>query len=251
MWNHDVDANDGSVFIDCSSDTFEHVLNLLRGYPEPIGLTPGQRQRLDHDLQYFGGLSWSNVFQPAVLRRPLDEVGSKILSHFDVEEGTHMLRQIQVWLGSLKLRNLIYSSVRDGASPQRFHEMCDAAKKSLVLCRSGSNVFGGYAPVSWDGVDDYREAPEDDPAWLFPLKNGHGFPATQFECVKTDYAIFCSPEFGPAFGLGRDLVFWYYNTENCYANFPQSYEDTSGKGCSLFTGARLFTFDELEVFAIT
>jgi hypothetical protein len=75
-------------------------------------------------------------------------------------------------------------------------------------------------------------------------------PPTRFQCLKSDYAIFCGSKFGPSFGLGRDLVFWYYGTDNCCSNFPQSYEDVTMKGCSLFSGSRRFAFEELEVFQV-
>ena len=251
QWRTDVNEADGSVFIDSNWDTFQHVLNMLRGYPEPMGLSPGERESLEHGLEYFGGLTWRPKFHPSRLQRPLDQVGSSILNRFDSSgAGRDMLRQLQVWLEHYDLGERLYHCNGDEQSPDAFHKTCDGASQSLILCRSGNNVFGGFASVSWgrdeeDQTDIYKEGEE---CWLFTLTNPHNVPPTRFSCINTDYAIYCSNEFGPAFGLGRDLVFWYYDTESCYSNFPQSYEDTTGKGCSLFTGSRLFTYDELEVF---
>ena len=44
---------DGSVFIDKDGAVFEHVLNLLRGYPLPDGLSEQQLESLKHDLEWF------------------------------------------------------------------------------------------------------------------------------------------------------------------------------------------------------
>ncbi len=96
-------------------------------------------------------------------------------------------------------------------------------------------------------MDGYKEAND---CWLFSLMNDHAIPPSRFLCQKPEYAMFCSPTFGPSFGLGRDLVVWYYGTTTCCANFPQSYVDTTMKGCSLFCGSRTFKFDLLEVFSV-
>ncbi len=52
-WRGDV-GKDGSIFLDKDGDSFEWVLNLLRGYPMPQSLTEQQMVSLQHDLQYFG-----------------------------------------------------------------------------------------------------------------------------------------------------------------------------------------------------
>lgn len=251
LWRQDVDPKEGTVFVDCNSQTFDWVLNLLRGYPEPVNLPEPIRVLLQHDLDYFGGLTWERGVQPAYLRRTVKDVNSIILESFGPEPGLAFIRLLQSWLGvSSTIGDLLYRSSRDGATARDFHRCCDKAAQTVVLCKSGKSVFGGFCSVPWvteDGVESYVEA-ED--TWLFTLSNSHDVPPTRFRCLKPEYAVFCSPEFGPAFGLGRDLVFWYYSTPNCYHNFPQSYEDTTGKGCALFTGSRLFTFDELEVFSV-
>jgi hypothetical protein len=53
QWRGDV-GEDGSIFLDKDGDSFEWVLNLLRGYPMPQSLTEQQMVSLQHDLQHFG-----------------------------------------------------------------------------------------------------------------------------------------------------------------------------------------------------
>ncbi len=52
-WQGDVDANEGSVFLDKDGTSLELVLNMLRGYPVPKCLTAEQREVFMHDLEYF------------------------------------------------------------------------------------------------------------------------------------------------------------------------------------------------------
>ncbi len=251
LWAADVDPKDQTVFIDSNGPTFELVLNLLRGYPEPLGLSNGEQTALAHALDYFGGLAWNKrLLNPSRLRRCVADYGSAIFDALGGDRGALCVRKLQEWLGGAVLGELLYRASRDGCDPASFHARCDAAQMTLVVCRTGDSVFGGFATQSWeveDGQDQYKEA-ED--CWLFTLVNSHGVPPTRFQCLKSDYAIFCGAKFGPSFGLGRDLVFWYYGTDNCCSNFPQSYEDVTMKGCSLFSGSRRFAFDELEVFEV-
>ena len=40
---------------------------------------------------------------------------------------------------------ILYKATRDGFKPANFHKRCDGKSPTLVVLKSGENVFGGYA----------------------------------------------------------------------------------------------------------
>jgi len=40
---------------------------------------------------------------------------------------------------------ILYKATRDGFKPANFHKRCDGKSPSLVVIKSGENIFGGYA----------------------------------------------------------------------------------------------------------
>ena len=44
---------------------------------------------------------------------------------------------------------ILYKATRDGFKPANFHKRCDGKSPTLVVIKSGENVFGGYADKPW------------------------------------------------------------------------------------------------------
>lgn len=44
---------------------------------------------------------------------------------------------------------ILYKATRDGFKPANFHKRCDGKSPTLVVIKSGENIFGGYARKPW------------------------------------------------------------------------------------------------------
>ena len=120
----------------------------------------------------------------------------------------------------------------------------------MVIVRSTTgHTFGGYASAPWtSAVKAYTNV---DGCFLFLVENPHNDAPTCFDCTSTAKAMFRHPCFGPAFGGGHDLaVFPNSDAGQSYTNFPYGYADTLGRGNATFTGARDFTPEDYEVWAV-
>ena len=85
---------------------------------------------------------------------------------------------------------------------------------------------------------------------MFLVENPHNDAPTCFDCTNTGYAMFCGPSHGPTFGAGHDIVIFPGDAGQSYTSFPGSYDDTLKRGKATFTGARDFTLEDYEVWAV-
>ena len=113
------------------------------------------------------------------------------------------------------------------------------------------NIFGGYSSIPWasDGGDKI-----DKDCFLFTLTNIYNTEPTKFPYVQ-GRSIYNKSNFGPYFGLGPDLYCAHNFGNMDFSNFPYSYQDTLGKGKSIFTGNssnenKIFSIKEVEVFEL-
>lgn len=153
---------------------------------------------------------------------------------------------------------LIYKAARDGFSGQDFHHCSDNKGPTMTIIQSKNDhyLFGGYAEISWTRCGVYKCDPA---AFLFTLTNPHGIEPTKF-FQKSDgkRSIGHAKADGPCFGglvddqkkHFRDI--WICtnanNSETSTSDFPVSYIDTTDKGETLFTGAKNFMVEEIEVY---
>ena len=119
----------------------------------------------------------------------------------------------------------------------------------MVIVRSTTgHTFGGYASAPWTSANAYTNA---GGCFLFLVENPHNDAPTCFDCTITGHAMYCHPSYGPIFGGGHDIgIFPGSNAEQSYTNFPHSYADTLGRGNATFTGAKNFTPEDYEVWAV-
>lgn len=149
------------------------------------------------------------------------------------------------WLNGKHATELLYSASRDGFTAATFHRLCDNKGKTLTVIRSPQNyIFGGFADVSWDSSNTYKNANN----WLFTLSNPSNSPM-HYYCSGITNAMYCNASYGPTFGAGHDLyVATTMNSGTC--NFPSSYSDTTARGSNTFTGSSNFQISEIEVYLI-
>ncbi len=118
---------------------------------------------------------------------------------------------------------------------------------TLVIVRSTTgHTFGGYAGAPWKPANAMITA---SGCFLFLVENPHNDAPTCFECKNTARAMVGSTTRGPSFGDdlrihdGGDAV-------QTTTTFPTQYTDTLGRGNATFTGARDFTVEDYEVWAV-
>ena len=86
---------------------------------------------------------------------------------------------------------------------------------------------------------------------MFLVENPHNDAPTCFDCTNAAKAMRCGPVHGPCFGNGYDIgIFPGSDAAQSYTNFPYSYADTIGRGNATFTGAKNFTPEDYEVWAV-
>ena len=140
---------------------------------------------------------------------------------------------------------------------QNFHDKCNNKGRTICLCLNDKdNIFGGYSSIPWakNGGDK-----TSNDCFLFTLTNIHNTEPTKFKYIKSR-SVYLGANYGPYFGYGTDLFFGsnsgnftLQNSNGSY--FPYSYEDTLGKGKSVFTGDfnnnnEYIKIKEIEVFRL-
>ena len=171
------------------------------------------------------------------------------------QKENEFFKKIMEWSG-YKSMELLYRGSRDGTTSKVFHSKCDNQGPTICLYKNEKgNIFGGYTSLSWaseNGV--YRSASD---SFIFTLTNIYNIEPTKFANSDTRYSVRHYYDYGPTFGGGHDIYIPqdYNNNNSPYINFPHSYQDTLGKGKSIFTGDynndnMYFNLKEIEVFKL-
>ena len=158
------------------------------------------------------------------------------------------LSKIYEWTGYDNME-LLYRGTRDGMTGESFHNKCNNKGPTICLFKNDKdNIFGGYASTSWTSCNNYISASN---SFLFTLINMYGTEPTKFPNTKSNYSLYDYYQYGPTFGAGHD-IYTFVNNKNA-SGFSHSYQDTLGKGNSIFTGdlnSSYFILKEIEVFKI-
>ena len=80
-----------------------------------------------------------------------------------------------------------------------FHKKCDNISNILIICKSGTEIFGGYTPLSFSCKEDYGY---DNDSFLFSLNKLEKYPKNSHNNSKS---IWCYEDYGPSFEY--DLYF--------------------------------------------
>ena len=132
---------------------------------------------------------------------------------------------------------LLYRGTRDGDLAKNFHEKCDNQGPTITLCKHEKGyIFGGYSSTAWKSGNNYFASPN---SFLFSLTNIFETDPIKFHLKDNNSgsSIYDYYNNGPTFGNGHDIRI----NDNFIKNdtqffFPWTYQDTSGKGNSIFTG---------------
>ena len=106
---------------------------------------------------------------------------------------------------------------------------------------------------------EWESVPE---AFIFTLTNIYNIEPTKFNRTNDQYGIYFGSNYGPFFGCGDPNIGFYKdysNKNNCNSYFGQSgcisYQDSLGKGKSIFTGDLnnnniYYKINEIEAFSL-
>ena len=148
---------------------------------------------------------------------------------------------------------LIYRGSKDGMTGKDFHKKCDNKGETITLIKNEKgNIFGGYASISWTSDNLNHSAPD---SFLFTLTNIYGTEPTKFQSKNDQYEVYHNSSYGPEFGGGNDLGINLDFKKGGWSRFPFTYQDSIGKGKSIFTGDPnnnniYFKIREIEIFKI-
>ena len=149
---------------------------------------------------------------------------------------------------------LLYRMTRDGASADKFHQLCDAQGPTVLLVHANKmHVFGAYTPLAWS-TEGYWQT--NYSTRLFSLLSDEDRPPMRLDHrVDTpNSTILHRKAVGPLFGrLGYDLSLTFDNLEKSSSRvrtfiLPHPYEhreDTFLAGKN-----KEWRVEEVEVFAV-
>lgn len=152
---------------------------------------------------------------------------------------------------------LLYRASENEFKASTFHEFCDEKGPNLVVIKANNKVFGGYSTASW--TSDHNIYQKGNGSFLFSLEKRAKLMIYSEE--KTQYAIWCHPNYGPIFGSGSDLSIFDLCDKNhsSYTDLAYTYdfEDEESRlkpdtkeAKEFLAGIYQFKVEEYEVFTI-
>ncbi|RGB43238.1 hypothetical protein C1646_661555 [Rhizophagus diaphanus] len=127
------------------------------------------------------------------------------------------------------LFKLLYRASRDGFEAAKFHELCDNKGSTIMISKLKENgrLIGGYNPLSWH---PYNSHVQHNGTWqltsesfLFSFTKQEEIDSAFLTRVAGDnrcqiYAVCYNLCYGPAFGVGWDLIIEHNNIIKSYGN---------------------------------
>ena len=179
-----------------------------------------------------------------------DKLDSVILLESKRED--EFLKKIFEWSGCKKM-DLLYRGSKDGSDSKSFHKKCDNKGPTITLYKNEKGyIFGGYASIDWTSEGNYHAASE---CFIFTLTNLYNTQPSKFSTTNSQQGFYHNTDYGPTFGEGCDICIGKDFNSNSTSDFPCRYQDTLGKGKSIFTGdfnnnESNLKVKEIEVFKI-
>ena len=100
----------------------------------------------------------------------------------------------------IKKIKMLYRATMDGGDTINFHNKCDNIPNTLTLVHSKYRRFGGFTPIPWSTIGDYKYDPEMK-TFVFSLDNKKIYYLKD----KGNQAVYHHKECGPCFGAGFDI----------------------------------------------
>jgi hypothetical protein len=201
-------------------------------------------------INEFEGSIAEEILEPVLHRVLSDSVRSSRLNSMIVSELPPILNQFQN-----NSFHLLWRGSRDGFAADDFHSRCDGHRNTLTLISDWKgNIFGGFTPLPWASSGHPRSDVNKE-TFMFTIKNPCRVSPCKFALKhrQKGQAISYVSSRGPVFGNGALCIADRCNLNSCShtSAFNGTFKNhTQIDGAILFTGARGFCVDEIEVFEI-
>ena len=135
-------SEDGSFFIDRDGTHFRFILNYLRNGELILPEGATFLKELEAEAKFYQ------------IQGILDELKPKTPKHFEESEiltNEEHRSVLKAWLPRDGKWRLLFRASRDGFAAATFHSKCDNKGPTVTIVKSGSNIFGGFTELSWNG----------------------------------------------------------------------------------------------------
>ena len=200
-----------------------------------------EKNELKQNLEHNKIISY--IYEENSVRNDLKK--SKIINEYNIKSFDFIKKRLNLYGRDKKLSfQLLYSVKIDGDKSQKFHELCDNHKNTLILIKTdANNIFGGFAGKTWNSLELGRK--RDIKSFIFSLDNQKIYNPK----IDSKYHLFCSDNDGPcfyAFCIDDECL---QNGGFCdeiykcnYISFESDYE--------LNKGIKNFKIEELEIYEV-
>jgi hypothetical protein len=150
--------------------------------------------------------------------------------------------------------DLKYRGTRDGFKASDFHAKCDGIANTLTVIKSkNGNIFGGFTEKEWHSRG---ENVTDPSAFIFSLVNKDENPFKVVCSNSGQYAIYCSANKGPVFGVDIVILSASNTSQKSYSQIGYAYQHPdyqkeTVKARSILAGSHTFHIEEIEIYAKT
>ena len=191
---------------------------------------------------------WTEIQKIKTLNYFIDSIILK-----ESKRENEFIEKIIEWTGYNKFE-LLFRGTRDGMTHTVYHNKCNNQSPTILLYKNENGyINGGYTSFPWSSDNSYHSAPD---SFLFTLTNIYNIKPTKFVSKNDQKEVGHVSNYGPIFGDGNDLgICNKILNDGGWSKFPYTYQDSSGKGRSIFTGKDNnndyeFKIKEIEIFKL-
>jgi hypothetical protein len=126
---------------------------------------------------------------------------------------------------------------------ETFHNKCDNITNILIICKSGTEIFGGYTPSCFSCKEDYGY---DNDSFLFSLSRLEKYPKNSHNNSKS---IWCYKKYGPSFEYDLHFKEEKINIVKTSKNYYNIYDKWIDETYCIHNGSEII-LESMEIFTI-
>ncbi|GES77284.1 BTB/POZ domain-containing protein [Rhizophagus clarus] len=147
--------------------------------------------------------------------------------------------------------NLLFRANRDGNTSAAFHAKCDNKGATIVIIKipNSEHIVGGYNSLYWNSTCNDWKSAKNSFLFSFMSRNDLNSAKVAGHINEDGYgAIYCSQDYGPAFGRGHDL---FQDIDGTWKNYVSTYPKIDvPQGNREWNGYNVFNVENYEVFQV-
>ena len=170
---------------------------------------------------------------------------SKIITESNKNEFEFVKKRLKLFNKDKKMNFLLlYSAKINGDKSQKFHELCDNHRNTLIIIKTDlNNIFGGFAGKTWNSLELGRK--RDFKSFIFSIQNQKIYNPK----ADSKYHLYCSDNDGPcfyAFSVDNSCL---ENGGFCDEIYKCNYDSFENE-FELNNGIKQFKINELEIYEV-